>query len=254
MGGVVVDELSAGVHSDLIDQFPTHPEGLGGGGHAHPVDGQSLEDPAGHPVGELGPVIGAVEGGLEDFPRTLLIGAGESGDTNVQAGGKPHDRQVNQSADSVITQFPGLGAVGAVPLDSDRGGVDDGEGSGVGGSGDRQADFCRAADGVCDEVATRLHSRVLVRSDGSVVTLILYRPGPLHVVPPRTGLCGQLRTPKREEPHLLTFPNRFTSIQCSFSWDTHFTKRLLMKVSLSSSFRIKNFDARAMLRSRTRRD
>ena len=115
MGGVVVDELSAGVHSDLIDQFPTHPEGLGGGGHAHPVDGQSLEDPAGHPVGELGPVIGAVEGGLEDFPRTLLIGAGESGDTNVQAGGKPHDRQVNQSADSVITQFPGLGAVGAVP-------------------------------------------------------------------------------------------------------------------------------------------
>ena len=119
----------------------------------------------------------------------------------MQAGGKPHDRQVNQTADSVITQFPGLGAVGAVPLDSDRGGVDDGEGSGVGGSGDRQADFCRAADGVCDEVATRLHSRVLVRSDGSVVTLILYRPGPLHVVPPRTGLCGQLRTPKREEPN-----------------------------------------------------
>ena len=200
MGGVVVDELSAVVHSDLINQFPTHPEGLGGGGHAHPVDGQSLEDPAGHPVGELGPVIGAVEGGLEDFPRTLLIGAGESGDTNVQAGGKPHDRQVNQSADSVITQFPGLGAVGAVPLDSNRGGVDDGEGSGVGGSGDRQADFYRAADGVCDEVATRLRSRVLVRSDGSVVTLILYRPGPLHVVPPRAGLCGQLRTPKREEP------------------------------------------------------
>ncbi|WP_246815812.1 hypothetical protein, partial [Corynebacterium sp. HMSC28B08] len=45
------------------------------------------------------------------------------GGTNVQAGGKPHDRQVNQSADSVITQFPGLGAVGAVPLDSDRGGA-----------------------------------------------------------------------------------------------------------------------------------
>lgn len=78
MRGVVVDELSAGVHSDLVDQFPTHPEGLGGGGHAHPVDGQSLEDPAGHPVGELGPVIGAVEAGLEDFPPTLLIGAGES--------------------------------------------------------------------------------------------------------------------------------------------------------------------------------
>lgn len=82
----------------------------GGGGHAHPIDGQLLEDSAGHPVGELGPVIGAVEGGLEVFPPTLLIGA-----------------------------------------------------------------------------------------DGSVVILILYRPGPLHVGPPRTVLCGQLRTPKREE-------------------------------------------------------
>lgn len=41
------------------------------------------------------------------------------------------------------------------------------------------------------------------RSDGSLVTLILYRPGPLHVAPPRTGLCSQLRTPKREEPLFL---------------------------------------------------
>ncbi len=70
-----------------------------------------------HPIqmGERGPVIGAVEEGVEDCPQTLLIGAGKSVDTNVQASRKPHDQQVNQSADSVITQFPGLGAVGAVP-------------------------------------------------------------------------------------------------------------------------------------------
>lgn len=95
--------------------------------------------------------------------------------------------------------FPGWVQSRQCPFDSNRGGVDDGEGSRVGGSGERQADYCRAADGVCDEVATRLHSRVLVRPDGSVVTLIVYRPGPLRVVPPRTGLCSQLRTPKRKE-------------------------------------------------------
>ena len=44
---------------------------------------------------------------------------------------------------------------------------------GVSGTGDRQSDFRGTADGVGDEVASRLHSRVLVRLDGSVVTLIL---------------------------------------------------------------------------------
>lgn len=75
-----------------------------------------------HPIqmGERGPVIGAVEEGVEDCPQTLLIGAGKSVDTNVQASRKPHDQQVNQSADSVITQFPGLGAVGAVPPPRER--------------------------------------------------------------------------------------------------------------------------------------
>lgn len=85
-----------------------------------------------------------------------------------------------------------------------RGGVDDGDTAGVSGTGDREADFSGPADGVGDEVATRLHSRVLVRLDGSVVTLILYRPGPLYVVPPRTPPWAHLRTPKREEPDNLT--------------------------------------------------
>ena len=127
--------------------------------HRSDVDGQPLEDLAGNPVSELGPVIGTVKGNLEDCPPALLNGAGESGDKNVQAGGKPHHRQVNQSADRVITQFPGVGAVGAVPVDSNRGGVDDSGGTRVGGSGKRQADYCRAADSVCDEAATRLQVR-----------------------------------------------------------------------------------------------
>lgn len=116
---------------------------------------------------------------------------------------RPADQPVGGQCDHAVSRV-GCSR-GSAPRQRSGRGVDDGEGSGVGGSGDRQADFCRAADGVCDEVATRLHSRVLVRLDGSVVTLILYRPGPLHVVPPRTRLCGQLRTPKREEPGKLPF-------------------------------------------------
>lgn len=59
VGGVVVDQLAAGIDGDLVDQFPTHPEGLGGRRHAHPINRQALQDPAGDSVGELRTVIGA---------------------------------------------------------------------------------------------------------------------------------------------------------------------------------------------------
>lgn len=42
VGGVVVDQLAAGLEGDLIDQLPTHPEGFRGGRHAHPVDREAL--------------------------------------------------------------------------------------------------------------------------------------------------------------------------------------------------------------------
>ena len=74
-------------------------------------------------------------------------------------------------------------------------------GAGVSVSGDGQADFRGTADGLsATRLELRLHSRVLARSDGSVVTLILYRPEPLHVAPPQTPPRGQLRTPNREKP------------------------------------------------------
>ena len=119
----------------------------------------------------------------------------------MQTGGETDDGQVDETAKDVVAKLPGLCAVRAGVAHGHRGGVDDGDVSGVGGAGDRQSDLSGTADGVGDEVASsRLHSRVLVRLDGSVVTLILYRPGPLYVVPPRTPPRGHLRTPKREEP------------------------------------------------------
>lgn len=120
------------------------------------------------------------------------------GDAFMQAGGQPLQRQGDQSRDHVITLVPGVCALGTGGGHGHRGGVDDGDVSGVGGTGDGQADFCRVADSIGYRVVTMLHSRVLVRSDESVVTLILYRPGPLYVAPPRAPSCGQLRTPKRE--------------------------------------------------------
>ncbi len=112
---------------------------------------------------------------------------------HVQQAGGPEPRKVD-------TLGAGLGAFRTGVADGHRCGIDDGDVSSIGGTGDRQSDLGGPADGVGHEVATRMHSRVLVRLDESVVTLILYRPGPLHVVPPRTPPRGQLRTPKREDP------------------------------------------------------
>src|SRR5699024_3167360 len=122
------------------------------------------------------------------------------GNADMQAGGEPDDRQIHQSPDHVIAFLTWTLAVRTGVVHSNRGGVDDGDASGVGGTGDRQSDLGGPADGIGHEVATRMHSRVLVRADGSIATLILYRPGPLYVVPPRNPPRGQLRTPKREEP------------------------------------------------------
>ncbi|CAB0922295.1 hypothetical protein [Corynebacterium sp. HMSC074C11] len=48
-------------------------------------------------------------------------------------------------------------ALGAGIAHGHRCGIDDGDGARVGGTGDRQADLGGAADGVGDEVASRLH-------------------------------------------------------------------------------------------------
>ena len=107
-------------------------------------------------MGELGSVIRAGQGCLEDLPRAEGLCAQKAGDADVQAGGEPDDGKINEPAQGVIPQLPGVPAVGAGVVHGHRGGVDDGDGAGVGGSGDREADFCGAADGVGDEVASSL--------------------------------------------------------------------------------------------------
>ena len=74
----------------------------------------------------------------------------------MQAGGEPDDGKINEPAQGVIPQLPGVPAVRAGVVHGHRGGVDDGDVAGVSGSGDGQADFCGAADGVGDEVASSL--------------------------------------------------------------------------------------------------
>ena len=102
VGGVVVDQLAAGIDGDLVDQFPTDTQGLGGRRHAHPINRQALQDPAGDPVGQLRTIIGAGQGGLEDLPAAGWIAAGEPRDTDMKAGGEPHDGKVDQGPDDVV--------------------------------------------------------------------------------------------------------------------------------------------------------
>lgn len=156
----VVDQCAAGCHGDVVDQFSSDTEGFGGRRDAHAVDCEALEDPAGDPVGELGAVIGAAQGGLEDLPGAGGVGAGEPGYPDVQTGRGPDDGKAHQVADDMIALGAGLGAFRTGVADGHRGGVDDGDGAGIGGTGDGQADFHGKADGVGDEVVTRLHSRV----------------------------------------------------------------------------------------------
>lgn len=55
---------------DLVDQIPSHTERFGGSRHTHPINSKALQDPASDPVSELGAVIRASQGGLEDLCLT----------------------------------------------------------------------------------------------------------------------------------------------------------------------------------------
>ncbi|CAB0821940.1 hypothetical protein FRC0421_02414 [Corynebacterium diphtheriae] len=99
---VVVDKLAAGIECDLVDQVPADAECFGGGRDTHPVNRQALEDPAGDAVGELGSVIRAGQGCLEDLPRTRRGCAQEAGNADIQAGGEADDGKINEPAEDVI--------------------------------------------------------------------------------------------------------------------------------------------------------
>lgn len=121
--------------------LPTHADCFRGGRHAHPVDREALEDPAGHPVGEFRSVIGAAECGLEDLPVTEGIRTDEAGHADVQTGREPDHRQIDETAKDVVAKLPGLCAARAGVARGHGCGVDDGDVSGLGGTGDRQADL-----------------------------------------------------------------------------------------------------------------
>lgn len=52
--GVSVDQVPGSGDGDGVDQLPADSEGLRCGRHAHQVDREALQDPAGHPVGGFG--------------------------------------------------------------------------------------------------------------------------------------------------------------------------------------------------------
>ena len=145
MARIGVDEAAGRGDGNTVEQLPAHPECLGRRGDTHSVDCEALEDPAGDPVGHFRSIVGARQRGLEDLPAAGGVGAGEAGNEDVQAGGEPHDREVDEAALDMISFCPWGGAVRACVGDVHWGGVDDGEGADVGGVGDAHTDFCGAA-------------------------------------------------------------------------------------------------------------
>ena len=121
------------------------------------VGGESLQDPAGYPPGHFRPVVSTGQRRLEDLPPAGGIGAGEARDSDVQAGGEPHHRQIDESTSDVIPLDSRVRAVRAGVGDGHRGRVDDSERGGVGSNGYRQTEFRSPADSVGDEVANSVH-------------------------------------------------------------------------------------------------
>lgn len=97
-------------HGQEFQLLPIHRAGIrevvellrGSPGVDGPINRQALQDPAGDSVGELRTVIGAGQKGLEDIPAAGWIAAGEPRDTDMKAGGEPHDGKVDQDADAVV--------------------------------------------------------------------------------------------------------------------------------------------------------
>lgn len=67
----------------------------------------------------------------------------------------PHDGEVHELSGYVVAQLPGAGTFRAGVADSHWSCVDDGEGAGVGGTGDRQSDLRGPEDGIGHEVRTQ---------------------------------------------------------------------------------------------------
>ena len=76
----------------------------------------------------------------------------------MQPSGESNDRKINESTGGVVAQLSWLSAVRAHADNGYWRGLNDGQRSGISGTGDGKPDFRGTADSVGDEVSSRLHS------------------------------------------------------------------------------------------------
>ena len=76
----------------------------------------------------------------------------------MQPGGESDDRKINESTSDVVTKLARLPTVRTHAGNGYWHGLNDGQWSGISGAGDGKPDFRGTADGVGNEVSSRLHS------------------------------------------------------------------------------------------------
>ena len=76
----------------------------------------------------------------------------------MQPSGESNDRKINESTGGVVAQLSWLSAVRAHADNGYWRGLNDGQRSGISGTGDGKSDFRGTANSVSNEVSSRLHS------------------------------------------------------------------------------------------------
>ena len=76
----------------------------------------------------------------------------------MQPGGESNNRKINESTGDVVAQLSWLSAVRAHTSNGYWRGLNDGQRPGISSTGDSKPDFRSTADGVGNEVSSRLHS------------------------------------------------------------------------------------------------
>ena len=76
----------------------------------------------------------------------------------MQPSGVSNDGKINESTGGVVAQLSWLSAVRAHADNGYWRGLNDGQRSGISGTGDGKPDFRGTADSVGDEVSSRLHN------------------------------------------------------------------------------------------------
>lgn len=107
------------------------------------IKSEALEDPPGDTLDGLRAIISALQRSLEDSSAAGSVATGESRYADVQAGGEPHDGQIEKFTDDGVTEPAVLTACWAAGTDCDGVSVDDGGIPSVSCAEDRQPKFRR---------------------------------------------------------------------------------------------------------------